>query len=79
MRICGEGEAMITPLVDFVELLGSDLLVYANVGQPGPRIAARIDAKLHASLKGKRTALPMRYDADRMHLFDPGSGKRIEA
>jgi hypothetical protein len=70
---------MITPLVDFVELLGSDLLVYGNVGEPGPRIAARIAAKLHASLKGKRTPVPMRYEAEHMHLFDPASGRRIEA
>jgi sn-glycerol 3-phosphate transport system ATP-binding protein len=79
LEVCNEGEAMITPLVDFVELLGSDLLVYGNVGEPGPRIAARIAAKLHASLKGKRTPLPMRYEAEHMHLFDPAGGRRIEA
>jgi sn-glycerol 3-phosphate transport system ATP-binding protein len=78
LEVRTEGEAMITPLIDFVELLGSDLLVYGNVGEGGPRIAARIAAKLHASLKGKRTPVPMRYDAEHMHLFDPASGKRIE-
>jgi sn-glycerol 3-phosphate transport system ATP-binding protein len=79
LEVCAEGEAMITPEVDFVELLGSDLLVYGNVGSPGPRIAARIAARLHASLKGRRTRLPLRYEAEHMHLFDPQGGQRIEA
>ncbi|MGZ5699175.1 MAG: sn-glycerol-3-phosphate ABC transporter ATP-binding protein UgpC [Usitatibacter sp.] len=78
LEICPPEAAMITPEVDFVELLGSDLLVYGNVGTPGPRIAARIAAKMHGSLKGKRTPLPMRYDEEHMHLFDPESGRRIE-
>ncbi len=78
LEICPEGNAMITPTIDFVELLGSDLLVYGNVGEPGPRIAARIAARLHASLKGKRTRLPLRYDEEHMHLFDPAGGRRIE-
>ena len=79
LDVCAEADAMIAPEVDFVELLGSDLLVYGNVGTAGPRIAARIAARLHASLKGRRTRVPMRYDAGHMHLFDPESGKRVEA
>jgi sn-glycerol 3-phosphate transport system ATP-binding protein len=75
---CGAGEAMLTPQVDFVELLGSDLLVYGNLAAPGPRVAARVAARLHASLKGRRSAVPLRYEAEHMHLFDPESGRRIE-
>jgi sn-glycerol 3-phosphate transport system ATP-binding protein len=78
LEVCAEDAAMVTPEVDFVELLGSDLLVYGNVGTPGPRIAARIAAKLHTTLKGKRTRLPLAYEAQHMHLFDPASGRRID-
>ena len=79
LEVCAEAEAMITPEIDFVELLGSDLLVYGNVGTGGPRVAARIAAKMHASLKGRKTRVPMRYEAGQMHLFDPGTGRRVEA
>jgi sn-glycerol 3-phosphate transport system ATP-binding protein len=78
LDVCEAGEAFLTPEIDFVELLGSDLLVYGNVGKPGPRVAARIAAKLHAQLKGKRTPVPLRYEAEHMHLFDPADGRRIE-
>ena len=60
---------------DFVELLGSDLLVfgYAAPGREGGQIAAR----LHASLRGRSGPLPLRFDAENLHLFDPAGGGRI--
>jgi sn-glycerol 3-phosphate transport system ATP-binding protein len=76
---CEEAQACLLPDVDFVELLGSDLLVYGNLGASGPRIAARVAARLHADLKGRRTRLPLRFDDENLHFFDPASGRRISA
>jgi sn-glycerol 3-phosphate transport system ATP-binding protein len=81
LEMCEPGAALVTPLVDFAELLGSDLLVYGNLGaaKTGPRIAARVEARSNARLRSGAVRVPLRFDAQNMHLFDPASGKRIEA
>jgi sn-glycerol 3-phosphate transport system ATP-binding protein len=68
--------SLLTPNVDFIELLGSDSLVYGHLGVngTGPRIAAR----LHAWIAAKEGRLPLRFSAEDMHLFDPESGKRLD-
>ncbi|MGZ5104734.1 MAG: sn-glycerol-3-phosphate ABC transporter ATP-binding protein UgpC, partial [Usitatibacter sp.] len=80
LEIGEASSAMLTPEIDFAELLGSDLLVYGNIGagKRGARIAARIAARMHASLKAGNVKLPLRFDAENMHLFDPTTGKRME-
>ena len=74
---CEKDAALLTPDIDFIELLGSDSLVYGHLdsGQDGARIAAR----LHVSAVAKEGRLPLRFSAEHMHLFDAESGKRIEA
>jgi sn-glycerol 3-phosphate transport system ATP-binding protein len=74
---CEPGAALLTPDIDFIELLGSDSLVYGHLGtdQAGARIAAR----LHTSVVAKEGRLPLRFAAEHMHLFDPEGGKRLEA
>jgi sn-glycerol 3-phosphate transport system ATP-binding protein len=74
---CEKDSALLTPDIDFIELLGSDSLVYGHLdsGQDGARIAAR----LHVSAVAKEGRLPLRFSAEHMHLFDAESGKRIEA
>jgi sn-glycerol 3-phosphate transport system ATP-binding protein len=74
---CAESEALLSPDIDFIELLGSDSLVYGHLGadKKGMRVAAR----LHTSVVAKEGHLPLRFAAQHMHLFDPESGKRIEA
>jgi sn-glycerol 3-phosphate transport system ATP-binding protein len=76
-EICAESEALLTPDIDFIELLGSDSLVYGHLGvdKTGMRIAAR----LHTSIVAKEGHLPLRFAAQHMHLFDPESGRRIES
>jgi sn-glycerol 3-phosphate transport system ATP-binding protein len=76
-EICEPGAALLTPDIDFIELLGSDSLVYGHLGaeKAGPRIAAR----LHTSIVAKEGHLPLRFAPQHMHLFEPESGKRIEA
>ena len=75
LQACDDAAAMLTPDIDFVELLGSDLLVYGNLnaGKPDSRIAARLDVSSGAR-KGR---LPLLFDGAQMHLFDPRSGNRI--
>jgi sn-glycerol 3-phosphate transport system ATP-binding protein len=80
LEICETQSAMFAPNIDFAELLGSDLLVYGNLAEQrkGARIAARVAARLHQAMKAKNVRLPLRFDAENMHLFDPSTGKRIE-
>jgi sn-glycerol 3-phosphate transport system ATP-binding protein len=76
-EICEERAALLTPDIDFIELLGSDSLVYGHLGadKKGMRVAAR----LHTSIVAKEGQLPLRFAPEHMHLFDPESGKRIES
>jgi sn-glycerol 3-phosphate transport system ATP-binding protein len=75
LEICAEDAAALRPDIDFIELLGSDSLVYGHLGaqKTGPRIAAR----LHTSVVAKEGHLPLRFGPEHMHLFDPDSGKRL--
>ncbi|HVB48784.1 MAG TPA: sn-glycerol-3-phosphate import ATP-binding protein UgpC [Burkholderiales bacterium] len=73
---CEAAAASFAPHVDFIELLGSDTLVYGHIGpnKTGTRVAAR----LHAHLPQRQAALPLRFEAEAVHLFDADTGKRIE-
>jgi len=75
LEICETAAALLVPHVDFIELLGSDSLVYGHVGgdKDGPRVAAR----LHASVKARDGSLPLRFTPENLHFFDPDSGKRL--
>jgi len=74
---CEPGAAMLSPDIDFIELLGSDSLVYGHLG--ADKSGARMAARLHISMVAKEGRLPLRFSAQHMHLFDPESGKRLEA
>jgi sn-glycerol 3-phosphate transport system ATP-binding protein len=74
---CEPGAALLTPDIDFIELLGSDSLVYGHLG--ADKTGARVAARLHTSVVAKEGRLPLRFAAQHMHLFEPESGKRIEA
>jgi len=77
MENCEEAAAMMQPDIDYIELLGSDSLVYGHLGadKRGTRIAAR----LHTSVVAREGNLPLRFADEHVHFFDPDSGKRIEA
>jgi sn-glycerol 3-phosphate transport system ATP-binding protein len=77
LEICAEDQALLVPEVDFIELLGSDSLVYGHIGKDkaSPRVAAR----LHASVKPQDGHLPLRFAAENLHFFDPETGRRIES
>jgi sn-glycerol 3-phosphate transport system ATP-binding protein len=74
---CEAAAAMLSPDIDFIELLGSDSLVYGHLG--ADKRSMRVAARLHTSVVAKEGRLPLRFSAQHMHLFDPESGKRLEA
>jgi sn-glycerol 3-phosphate transport system ATP-binding protein len=76
LEACAEGDAALQPDIDFIELLGSDSLVYGHLG--ADRQGARVAARLHTSVVAKQGKLPLRFAPEHMHLFDPDGGKRIE-
>ncbi|MGE0874091.1 MAG: sn-glycerol-3-phosphate import ATP-binding protein UgpC [Burkholderiales bacterium] len=74
---CAESEGLLSPDIDFIELLGSDSLVYGHLG--ADKSSARVAARLHTSVVAKEGRLPLRFSAEHMHLFDPSTGKRLDA
>ena len=76
-EICDQGAALLEPDIDFIELLGSDSLVYGHLG--ADKSGARVAARLHTSVVAREGRLPLRFSAEHMHLFDAQSGKRLEA
>ncbi|MEX0751810.1 MAG: sn-glycerol-3-phosphate import ATP-binding protein UgpC [Xanthobacteraceae bacterium] len=74
---CEPGAALVTPHIDFTELLGSDTLVYGHIGpdKTGTRVAVRLH---HAMPSVGQAALPLGFEAKSMHLFDAETEKRIE-
>jgi len=77
LEACDPLSAMLTPEINFVELLGSDSLVYGYLGndKQGVRLAARLDA---ASAQAHNGMLPLRFAAEHLHLFDQATSKRVE-
>src|SRR5512134_3796541 len=67
-EICKENEALLKPDIDFIELLGSDSLVYGHLG--ADKSGARVAARLHTSILAKEGQLPLRFAVEHMHLFD---------
>jgi len=76
LETCEKGAALLEPDIDFIELLGSDSLVYGHLGRD--KNGSRVAARLHVSALAKEGHLPLRFAAGNMHLFDPESGKRLE-
>lgn len=77
LNLCEPDAALITPYIDFTELLGSDALVYGHIGSD--KAGTRIAARLHHTLPGARQGpLPLRFDGTSVHLFDAETYRRIE-
>jgi len=74
---CASDEALLSANIDFIELLGSDSLVYGHLG--ADKSSARVAARLHTSVVAKEGSLPLRFSAAHMHLFDPSTGLRMDA
>ena len=60
--------------MNHVELLGADTLVHGRLGQDG----AALTVRLHDVQRfEKHAAIPLLVSPDKLHLFDPETGKRI--
>ncbi|HYD55431.1 MAG TPA: sn-glycerol-3-phosphate import ATP-binding protein UgpC [Burkholderiales bacterium] len=70
---CSESDAMLQLEVELVEPLGADTLVYGRI----PGSAARIAARMHASMDARPGRLALRYDPAQAHYFDSKTGARI--
>ncbi len=62
-------------IVDHLEILGADTLVYGHIGESKTSLTVRLPALFHFY---KNKVLPLTASSDHLHLFDKESGKRIE-
>jgi sn-glycerol 3-phosphate transport system ATP-binding protein len=75
-NVAAEGSASIEMIVDHVELLGADTLVYGHCGTPKTMLTVRLPDVHHFK---KHTTLSLVVDSAKLHLFDRESGKRLRA
>jgi sn-glycerol 3-phosphate transport system ATP-binding protein/multiple sugar transport system ATP-binding protein len=72
------GEAVATLKVELVEALGFEAFAYGWLRASGPRVVARLEA-----IDGRRVKagaeLPLGVDPARVHLFDPQTGRALDA
>jgi len=72
-----------TLAVEMVETLGADSLAYGRIAGAGPdRQGPALTIRLPGRLPGSQALrsgdrLPVRLEAERLHLFDPHSGRRL--
>jgi sn-glycerol 3-phosphate transport system ATP-binding protein len=71
---CAESEAKLVVDIDLIEPLGADTLVYGHLAS---NPAARVAARLSASVDARAGKLPLRYDPAHVHYFDAGTGARL--
>ncbi len=76
--VTGTAEAVATLKVELVEALGFEAFAYGWLRASGPRVVARLEA---ADAKRVRpgTELPLGVEPSRVHLFDPQSGRALDA
>jgi sn-glycerol 3-phosphate transport system ATP-binding protein len=74
---CAQGEASIVAEIDLIEPLGAETLVYGHIGSGAS--SARVAARLHATALAAEGRLALRFADSAVHLFDPESGKRLDA
>jgi sn-glycerol 3-phosphate transport system ATP-binding protein len=62
--------------VEFVEALGADTLVHGRLGSGGAQLTVRLPGSTRVAAGDKLSLL---VPPERLHLFDPASGARLEA
>jgi sn-glycerol 3-phosphate transport system ATP-binding protein len=73
---CEAADAFLTMVVDLIEPLGSDTLVYGHLGADATGV--RVAARLHASVRAQGGRLALRFAGAGMHFYDPASGRSFE-
>jgi len=76
--VTGAGEAVATLKVELVEALGFEAFAYGWLRASGPRVVTRLEA-LDARRVRAGAELPLGVDPARVHLFDPQTGRALDA
>ncbi|MDJ0885555.1 MAG: sn-glycerol-3-phosphate import ATP-binding protein UgpC [Desulfobacterales bacterium] len=74
-EVVDAGAVTISLIVDHVEILGADTLVYGRLNDASVELTVRLPDVHHFQTTA---ALSLVVPPDRLHLFDPRSGARIE-
>jgi sn-glycerol 3-phosphate transport system ATP-binding protein/multiple sugar transport system ATP-binding protein len=75
-RADGAARAACTLNVEIVEALGSEAFAHGWLRASGPRVIARVDSGAHVRAGD---ALPLAVDPAKVHLFDPTTGRALDA
>jgi ABC-type sugar transport system ATPase subunit len=76
--VCAPEAAAATLKVELVEALGFEAFAYGWLRASGPRIVARLEAADARRVKGG-AELPLTVERGRVHLFDPETGRALDA
>ena len=76
--VCAPEAAAATLKVELVEALGFEAFAYGWLRASGPRIVARLEAADAKRVKGG-DSVPLAVEPGRVHLFDPGTGRALDA
>jgi ABC-type sugar transport system ATPase subunit len=76
--VCAREEAAATLKVELVEALGFEAYAYGWLRASGPRIVARLEAADARRVKAG-AELPLTVERGRVHLFDPTTGRALDA
>jgi multiple sugar transport system ATP-binding protein len=77
VAIVAQGAGDLNAWVDVVEPRGSELLIYLRVGSDHEGPELRVVAPPETAVSAERI-VGVRFDRERLHWFDEGSGNRIE-
>ncbi len=73
--ISGEDDGVAHLHVSLVEHLGADTLIHGHIGNDRSDLTVRLQGLVTAKMGD---VLPLRVSSAHLHLFDPGTGKRLE-
>jgi ABC-type sugar transport system ATPase subunit len=74
----GAAAAVATLKVELVEALGFEAYAYGWLRASGPRVVVRLEASDARSVRAG-SELPLQVDPARVHLFDPATGRALDA
>ena len=76
VSIVPQGTGDVDALVDVVEPLGSELVIYLRIDRPPGSVELRVVAPPEPAVEPE-TVVGVRFDPTRLHWFEPESGRRV--